>query len=159
MASAANMDYESQWVPTLRGEIDIVFLLCKAAWPHLLVGGRSAIINFASVNAVRGSTKMGMVAHCAGKAAVMGMTRQLAIEGGSRIRANSIAPGMVVTPATESAGASVPGPIRDAIMTQIPVGRLGQPEDVAWAAVYLASDEAAWVTGAMLAVDGGTTAC
>jgi len=53
----------------------------------------------------------------------------------------------------------VPGPIRDAIMTQIPVGRLGQPEDIAWAAVYLASDEAAWVTGAMLAVDGGTTAC
>jgi len=159
MAPAASMDYESQWVPTLVGEIDIVFLLCKAAWPHLLVGGRSAIINFASVNAVRGSTKMGMVAHCAGKAAVMGMTRQLAIEGGPRIRANSIAPGMVVTPATQSAGASVEGPIRDAIMAGIPVKRLGQPEDIAWAAVYLASDEASWVTGAMLAVDGGTTAC
>ncbi len=159
MAPAATMDYESQWTPTLAGEVDLVFLLCKAAWPHLLIGGHSAIINFASVNAVRGSLNMGMVAHCAGKAAVMAMTRQLAIEGGSRIRANSIAPGMVVTPATQSAGASVEGPIRDAILARIPAKRLGRPEDIAWAAVYLASDEASWVTGAMLPVDGGTTAC
>jgi NAD(P)-dependent dehydrogenase (short-subunit alcohol dehydrogenase family) len=159
MASAAQMDYESQWVPTLAGEVDIVFLLCKAAWPHLLVGGHSAIINFASVNAIRGSLNMGMVAHCAGKAAVMAMTRQLAIEGGARIRANSIAPGLVMTPATQSAGASAEGPIRDAILSRIPVKRLGRPEDIAWAAVYLASDEAGWVTGTMLTVDGGTTAC
>jgi NAD(P)-dependent dehydrogenase (short-subunit alcohol dehydrogenase family) len=159
MAAAAQMDYETQWKPTLTGEVDIVFLLCKAAWPYLLMGGRSAIVNFASVNAVRGSLNMGMVAHCAGKAAVRAMTRQLAIEGGARIRANSIAPGLVVTPATESAGASAPGPIHDAIMARIPVKRLGQPEDIAWAAVYLASDESSWVTGTMLAVDGGTTAC
>lgn len=159
MAAAAEMDYESQWKPTLAGEVDIVFLLCKAAWPYLLMGGRSAIINFASVNAVRGSLGMGMVAHCAGKAAVMAMTRQLAIEGGALIRANSIAPGLVITPATQSAGASVPGPIREAIMARIPAKRLGQPEDIAWAAVYLASDESSWVTGTMLAVDGGTTAC
>jgi NAD(P)-dependent dehydrogenase (short-subunit alcohol dehydrogenase family) len=158
MAPAAQMDYTTQWVPTLAGEVDIVFLLCKAAWPHLLVGGRSAIINFASVNAVRGSSNMGMVAHCAGKAAVLGMTRQLAIEGGARIRANCIAPGLVVTPATQSAGASADGPVRDAILARIPVKRLGQPEDIAWAAVYLASDEASWVSGAMLPVDGGTTA-
>jgi NAD(P)-dependent dehydrogenase (short-subunit alcohol dehydrogenase family) len=159
MAATAQMDYETQWTPTLAGEVDIVFLLCKAAWPHLLIGGSSCIINFASVNAVRGSLGMGMVAHCAGKAAVMAMTRQLAIEGGARIRANSIAPGLVVTPATQSAGASAPGAIQDAIMARIPIKRLGQPEDIAWAAVYLASDEASWVTGAMLAVDGGTTAC
>lgn len=159
MAPAAQMDNDQQWTPTLVGEVDIVFLLCKAAWPHLLIGGRSSIINFASVNAVRGSTRRGMVAHCAGKAAVMAMTRQLAIEGGARIRANAIAPGMVVTPATQSAGASTPGAIRDSIMERIPVKRLGQPDYIAWAAVYLASDEASWVTGAMLPVDGGTTAC
>jgi NAD(P)-dependent dehydrogenase (short-subunit alcohol dehydrogenase family) len=159
VASTATMDYQTQWTPTLTGEVDIVFLLCKAAWPHLLIGGHSSIINFASVNAVRGSLNMGMVAHCAGKAAVLGMTRQLAVEGGERIRANAIAPGMVITPATQSAGASTPGPIRDAVLARIPRKRLGTPEDIAWAAVYLASDESSWVTGACLPVDGGTTAC
>jgi NAD(P)-dependent dehydrogenase (short-subunit alcohol dehydrogenase family) len=158
MAPIATMDYEKQWVPTLVGEVDLVFLLCKAAWPHLLVGGHSAIVNFASVNAVRGSLNMGMVAHCAGKAAVAAMTRQLAIEGGGRVRANAIAPGMVVTPATQAAGASTEGPIRDAILGRLPIKRLGKPEDIAWAAVYLASDEASWVTGVMLPVDGGVTA-
>jgi NAD(P)-dependent dehydrogenase (short-subunit alcohol dehydrogenase family) len=158
MAPLATMDYEKQWIPTMVGEVDLVFLLCKAAWPHLLVGGRSAIVNFASVSAVRGSLHMGMVAHCAGKAAVAAMTRQLAIEGGGRVRANAIAPGMVVTPATQSAGAATDGPIRDSILARLPIKRLGQPEDIAWAAVYLASDEASWVTGVMLPVDGGVTA-
>ncbi|MFT3905448.1 MAG: SDR family oxidoreductase [Steroidobacteraceae bacterium] len=159
MARTADMDYERQWAPTMVGEVDIVFLLTKAAWPLLAIGGHSSIINFASVNAVRGSLNMGMVAHCAGKAAVAAMTRQMAIEGGAGIRANSIAPGMVVTPATQSAGASVDGPIRDAILARIPVKRLGQPEDIAWCAVFLASDESAWLTGAMIPVDGGVTIC
>lgn len=159
MARAADMDYERQWAPTLVGEVDIVFLMCKAAWPLLARGGRSSIINFASVNAVRGSLNMGMVAHCAGKAAVAAMTRQLAIEGGAAIRANSIAPGMVVTPATQAAGASTDGAIRDAILARIPVKRLGQPEDIAWCAVFLASDESSWLTGAMIPVDGGVSIC
>jgi NAD(P)-dependent dehydrogenase (short-subunit alcohol dehydrogenase family) len=158
MAKAAAMDYEKQWVPTIVGEIDLVFLLCKAAWPHLLVSGKSAIINFASVSAMRGSYNTGMVAHCAGKAAIMAMTRQLAIEGADRIRCNAIAPGMVVTAATQEAGTSTPGPIRDAILARVPLKRLGQPEDIAYAAVYLGSDEASWVSGATLSVDGGVMA-
>jgi len=153
------MDYEKHWTPTIVGEIDVVFLLTKEAWPHLLKGGNSSIINFASVNAVRGSLNLGMLAHCAGKAAVMSMTRQLAIEGRDRIRANSIAPGMVTTPATQAAGGSTDGPIKEAILARVPRKRLGTPEDIAWAAVYLASDESSWVTGTMLAVDGGTTCC
>lgn len=159
MEKTALMDYDKQWTPTIVGEVDIVFLLCKAAWPYLKMSGRSAIVNFASVNAVRGSLYTGMVAHCAGKAAVMAMTRQLAIEGAPGIRANSIAPGMVVTAATQSAGTSTDGPVRDAIMSRLPMKRLGQPEDIAYAAVFLASDEASWVTGTMLTVDGGTTCC
>lgn len=159
MEKMALMDYDRQWKSTLVGEVDIVFLLCKAAWPHLKISGRSAIVNFASVNAIRGSLYTGMVAHCAGKAAVMAMTRQLAIEGAPGIRANSIAPGMVVTAATQAAGTSTDGPVRDAIMARLPMQRLGQPEDIAYAAVFLASDEASWVTGTMLTVDGGTTCC
>jgi NAD(P)-dependent dehydrogenase (short-subunit alcohol dehydrogenase family) len=155
MAKVADFDYEKQWVPTLVGEVDIVMLACKAAWPHLLASGRASIINFASVNAFRGSTNMGMAAHCAGKAAVLALTRQLAIEGGPHIRANTIAPGMVVTPATQMAGASTEGKIRDAILARVPMKRLGQPEDIAWCAVFLASDESSWITGANFPVDGG----
>jgi NAD(P)-dependent dehydrogenase (short-subunit alcohol dehydrogenase family) len=158
MAKMSEIDYQQQWIPTLVGEVDIVVLACKAAWPHLLRSGHGSIINFASVSAFRGSQNMGMGPHCAGKAAVLALTRQLAIEGGPAIRANSISPGMVVTPATQAAGASVPGPIRDAILARVPMRRLGQPEDIAWCAVFLASDEASWVTGANFPVDGGVMA-
>ena len=158
MARMSEVDYERQWIPTMIGEIDIVVLACKAAWPHLQQSGNASIINFASVAAFRASQHMGMGPHCAGKAAVLALTRQLAVEGGPAIRANSISPGMVVTPATQAAGASVPGPIRDAILARVPMRRLGQPEDIAWCAVFLASDEAAWITGANFPVDGGVMA-
>jgi NAD(P)-dependent dehydrogenase (short-subunit alcohol dehydrogenase family) len=155
MARLADVDYERQWIPTIVGEVDIVVLACKAAWPYLQKSGNASIINFASVSAFRASQNMGMGPHCAGKAAVLALTRQLAVEGGPGIRANSISPGMVVTPATQAAGASVAGPIRDAILARVPMRRLGQPEDIAWCAVFLASDEAAWITGANFPVDGG----
>jgi NAD(P)-dependent dehydrogenase (short-subunit alcohol dehydrogenase family) len=157
MATSAQMDYEKQWVPTMVGEVDIVFLAVKAAWPHLLKSGCASIINFASVSAFRGSTNFGMVAHCAGKAAVLAMTRQFALEGGPHIRANTISPGLVVTPATASAGGT-DGTIRDNLIARIPMKRLGQPEDIAMCAVFLASDEASWITGANFAVDGGVLA-
>ncbi|HTP38903.1 MAG TPA: SDR family oxidoreductase [Steroidobacteraceae bacterium] len=159
MAPVASMDYEKQFRPTLVGELDLVFLMCNAAWPLLKIGGASAIVNFSSVNSSRGSQNMGMAAHCAGKAAVEAFTRQLAVEGGAGIRANAIAPGMVITPATQAAGASVDGPIKQAILARVPVKRLGLPEDIAWCAVFLASDEASWITGATIAVDGGVTCC
>jgi NAD(P)-dependent dehydrogenase (short-subunit alcohol dehydrogenase family) len=158
MARMSEVDYEREWTPTIVGEVDIVVLACKAAWPYLKKSGHASIINFASVAAFRASRHMGMGPHCAGKAAVLALTRQLAVEGGPSIRANTISPGMVVTPATQAAGASVPGPIRDALLERIPLGRLGQPEDIAWCALFLASDEASWVTGANFPVDGGVMA-
>jgi NAD(P)-dependent dehydrogenase (short-subunit alcohol dehydrogenase family) len=157
MARAADMDYETQWTPTMVGEADIVFLACKLAWPHLLASGRASIINFASVSAFRASANFGMIAHCAGKAAVLGMTRQLALEGGPGIRANTISPGLVVTAATESVGATQ-GAVREAILARVPMKRLGQPEDIAACALFLASDEASWITGANFPVDGGVMA-
>jgi NAD(P)-dependent dehydrogenase (short-subunit alcohol dehydrogenase family) len=158
MAPVAGMDYTLQYTPTMVGEVDIVFLACQAAWPYLQASGAASIINFASVNAFRGSLNFGMAAHCAGKAAVLAMTRQLAIEGGPAIRANTISPGPVVTAATAQAGA-VEGAKREAILARVPMKRLGRPEDIGWCAVYLASDESGWVTGANFPVDGGTTCC
>jgi NAD(P)-dependent dehydrogenase (short-subunit alcohol dehydrogenase family) len=157
-APVQEMSYERIWVPTLMGEADIVFLMCKAVWPHLIAGGGGSIVNFSSVVAQRGSEFAGMLAHCAGKGAVLAMTRQLAVEGGvHNIRANTIAPGLVASLATASQGFTE-GAARDRIAASIPLRRIGKPEDIAYCALYLASDEAAWVTGANFAVDGGTTA-
>jgi NAD(P)-dependent dehydrogenase (short-subunit alcohol dehydrogenase family) len=157
MASVAEMDYASQWTPTMVGEVDLVFLACKLAWPYLRRSAAASIINFASVSAFRASVSFGMAAHCAGKAAVLAMTRQLALEGGPTIRANTISPGLIVTPATEYAGATQ-GEVRERLLARIPMKRLGRPEDIAWCAVYLASDESGWVTGANFPVDGGVMA-
>lgn len=156
-APVAQMSYEKIWVPTMIGETDIVFLMCKAVWPHLL-GGGGAIVNFASIAALRGSEFAGMLAHSAGKGAVLAMTRQLAVEGGPHgIRANSISPGLVATLATASQGLTE-GERRDSIAANIPLRRIGEPEDIAYCALYLASDEASWVTGANISVDGGESA-
>ena len=160
LVRVAEMDYETEWLPTMAGEIDLVFLATKAAWPCLVASGNASIINFASVSAFRGSMNFGMAAHCAGKAAVLGMTRQFAVEGGPHnIRANTIAPGMVVTPQTAHAGAvQEDSPVRANILNRLLIKRLGKTDDIAWCAVYLASDEASWVTGANFSVDGGVLA-
>ena len=158
MKPTAEMDYDREWVPTMVGEVDLVFLAVKAAWPYMIAAGGGSIVNFASVNAFRGSTNTGMVAHCAGKAAVLAMSRQIAIEGGPHgIRCNTIAPGMVQTAATASAGTSS-GATAERILQRLVIKRLGLPEDIAYCALYLASDEATWVTGSNFSVDGGVLA-
>ncbi|WP_267381428.1 MULTISPECIES: SDR family oxidoreductase [unclassified Sphingomonas] len=159
MAPAAEMDYDNEWTPTMVGEVDLVFLAVKAAWPWMIKQGGGSIINYASVNAFRGSTNTGMIAHCAGKAAVLAMSRQIAIEGGPHgVRCNTISPGMTQTAMTASAGTSS-GAVAERIMQRLIIKRLGVPDDIAYAAVYLASDESTWVTGTNLSVDGGVLAC
>lgn len=153
-----DMDYQSQWRRTLTGELDIVFLLCQAAWPHLKQRGGS-IINFASANAWMALEGSPALAHCAGKGGVLAMTRQLALEGGPhRIRANSISPGLIETGATREHLARDPAFRQAALDKQMLRQRIGAPEDIGWAAIYLASDESSWVTGTDLNVDGGATA-
>jgi NAD(P)-dependent dehydrogenase (short-subunit alcohol dehydrogenase family) len=157
-APVPEMSYEKIWIPTLRGEADIVFLMCKAVWPHMATAGGGSIVNFASVAALRGTVFAGMLAHSAGKGAVLAMTKQLAVEGGKlRIRANSIAPGLVATMATASQGLTE-GEGKQRVEAGIPLGRIGTPADIAYCALYLASDEASWVTGTNICVDGGITA-
>ena len=85
------------------------------------------------------------------------MTRQLAMEGAPHgIRANTISPGLIVTGATRPV-LEVPG-FKENVMNKLMLKRLGQPEDVAWCATFLASDESSWVTGADFSIDGGATA-
>lgn len=148
----------ADWKATLAGELDIVFLATRAAWPWLKASGRASVINFASANARHALEGSPALAHCAGKGGVLAMTRQLAMEGAPHaIRANTIAPGFILTAATRHHLASDPA-IEAKILAKNMIQRLGEPEDIGWCAVWLASDEARYVTGADIAVDAGTTA-
>ena len=148
------------WDAAVRSELDVVFLGCKHAIP-LMIGRGGSIINTASVSALVSTELPGMrggMAHAAAKAAVIGMTRSLAQEYAPHgIRANAICPGAIETPSMERAGFDTPQ-FRAAILNKLCIKRLGRPEDVAFCALYLASDESSYVTGATFTVDGGWTA-
>lgn len=148
----------ADWKTTLTGELDIVFLATRAAWPWLKASGAASVINFASANARHALEGSPALAHCAGKGGVLAMTRQLAMEGAPHaIRANAVAPGFIRTAATERHLAADPAFERQ-VLSKNMLKRLGTPEDIAWAAVWLASDEARYVTGADIAIDAGATA-
>jgi len=148
----------ADWKKTLIGELDIVYLATRAAWPWLKVGGTASVINFASANARHALEGSPALAHCAGKGGVLAMTRQLAMEGAPHgIRANTIAPGFIKTAATARHLAADPG-FEQQVLAKNMLKRLGEPEDIAWAACWLASEEARYVTGADIAIDAGATA-
>jgi meso-butanediol dehydrogenase / (S,S)-butanediol dehydrogenase / diacetyl reductase len=145
------------WRFTIRNELDQVFFVTKYAWPILVRSGGGTVINVASVAGWTGNRSVPFVAHMATKGGVIAMTRQMAAEGGPLgIRAVSISPGTIVTPGTADVLA-VPG-VRDALVAQSLIPRLGQPADVVALAVFLASDEAGYITGTDFVVDGGLTA-
>ncbi len=148
----------AEWKTTLTAEIDSVFLVTRAAWPLLKASGHASIINFASANARHALEGSPALAHVAGKGGVLAMTRQLAMEGAPHgIRANSIAPGFIHTAATNAHLNANPA-FREAVLAKNMVKRLGTPDDIAHCAVWLASDEAGYVTGADIAIDAGATA-
>jgi meso-butanediol dehydrogenase/(S,S)-butanediol dehydrogenase/diacetyl reductase len=144
----------ADWRFTLAAELDSVFLASKHAWPHLKAS-RGTILNVASTAGISGSMTNQRVAHSASKGGVIAVTRQLAAEGAPHgIRANAISPGMIATPGAEQNLLAPDHPMRT-IARAIPLARLGTAEDVIPAAVFLCSDEAAYITGANLVVDGG----
>jgi len=148
----------ADWKTTLAGELDIVFLATRAAWPCLKASGAASVINFASANARHALEGSPALAHCAGKGGVQAMTRQLAMEGAPHgIRANSIAPGFIRTAATDRHLAADPA-FKAQVLGKNMLQRLGEPEDIGWCALWLASDEARYVTGADIPVDAGATA-
>lgn len=142
------------WDYVMNNELNLVFYASKAAWPHLKKS-KGVIVNVGSIAGTRGVEFMPQNAHGTAKAGVINLTQQLAVEGGAHgIRVVCVSPGFTVTPSTAWLVEGGPQPFKDNI-ARIPLGRVGQPEDIVNAALFLASDEASWITGINLVVDGG----
>jgi meso-butanediol dehydrogenase / (S,S)-butanediol dehydrogenase / diacetyl reductase len=148
------LDY-AEWRRSMTYELDLVYLCSKAAWPHLVARGGGCVLNVGSVSAVRGAGFVHQHAHGAAKGGVVAFTKHLMVSGiPHKIRAVSISPGMIRTPATSK----IPEDVLAELMSNTPSRRAGQPEEVARLASFLASDEAPYINGADIAIDGGATA-
>jgi len=143
------------WTYTIDNELHLPFLCSHAAWPHLAAAGGGVIINVGSVAGLRGVASVPMAAHGVTKAGVLSLTRHQCAAGADySIRAVAVTPGMIRTPATQ--------PLFDDALNAAegfraltPSRRTGEPEDVARVAAFLASDDAAFINGANIVVDGG----
>lgn len=159
-----------QWRRVMAVNLDSMFLGCRAMAPLLAKGGQrkapASVVNMSSVGGLIGFP--GQVSYCVSKSGARHLAKALAVEWGAQrlpIRINSIHPGPVQTPMLEMA---VESWVRDGLVpadnpwgsveAMCPIGWIGEPADVAMAAVYLASDEARWVSGAELVIDGGFVA-
>ena len=144
---------DDEWNRDLREEVNLVFFLTRAAWTHLKAS-HGVVVNTASLNGLLSFKLLPSLAHTTAKAGIIGMTRQLAVEGREHgIRANSISPGLIETNQTREQ-------LKDpewasAMLGKTLLGRLGRPEEVANVALFLASDESSYITGVDIVVDGG----
>lgn len=146
------------WDFNLRHELDVVFHPVQEAWPYLKQSACAAVVLVGSTAGMTGSMTNQRVAHTVTKGAVVAMTKQLAAEGAPHgIRVNCVSPGMIDTPATRGDLLADDHPMRT-IAKAIPLGRVGQAQEVAQCALFLASDAASYVTGINLVVDGGWSA-
>jgi 3-oxoacyl-[acyl-carrier protein] reductase len=146
---------EEAWDYNLEGVLKTAYLCCRAVLPGMLARRSGCIVNIASVN---GLTGLGGAGYSAAKAGMINLTQTLAVTCGPHgVRVNAVCPGTVRTPIWRGFLEVDPG-ILDRVARYYPLGRVGEPMDVAWAALFLASDEASWITGQALVVDGGLLA-
>jgi NAD(P)-dependent dehydrogenase (short-subunit alcohol dehydrogenase family) len=155
LAGTAESLREDQWEQTFNVNVRGPWLLARAALPHLRAAGGGSIINLGSVLSTLGARNR--VAYAASKGAVLALTRAMALDhAADKIRVNCICPGIVETEMV--AAFNTDEAARKQRLAMHPLGRFGQPEDVAGLAVFLAGDESSWITGAVYTVDGGYSA-
>ena len=143
------------WHRTIAVDLDSIFFGCRAAIPHLRAAGGGAIVNTASISGLGGDA--GLAAYNAAKGGVVNYTRTLAIDHArDGIRVNAVCPGLIETNLSHRLISHEK--LMDAYRERIPMGRAGRAEEVASVVCFLASDEASYVTGTTLVVDGGITA-
>ncbi len=152
--SVLEMD-EATYRRTLDVNLKGVMLCCKYAIPEIVRAGGGSVINVASFVALMGCT-VPQDAYTASKGAVLALTKSLAVQfGRQRVRVNAICPGPILTPLLADLFPNEEE--KDKRLSRIPLGRFGLPEDIVYAALYLASDESSWTTGTEFVVDGGIT--
>ena len=141
---------DEDWRDVIETNLSAMFYTCRAAARPMMKRRGGAIVNVSSIVGVHGNP--GQTNYAAAKAGIIGFTKSLARELGSRgVRANVVAPGYVTTQLTDV----LPDGAKDAMLAATPLGRLGDPEDVARAVRFLCSDAASFITGEVLLVDGG----
>ena len=144
------------WDKVLEVNLKSMMLTSRYAVPKMVEGGGGSIINMSSMGALRGGGRVSSLSYNASKGGVISLTITMAIQNGrDNIRVNCIVPGDIDTPMASSAGLSEEQ--RETRRKGTPLGTVGTAWDVAWTAVFLASEEARWITGAVLSVDGGTS--
>ena len=145
---------DEEWDGVISANLSSTFKVCRAVGRHMLAQGGGSIINLSSTAGMRG--RAGNAPYSAAKAAVINLSRALAMEWAPKgVRVNVLAPGRFLTPLTE-AEMSVPEKYA-AFVRQVPLGRIGRPEEIQDIAVWLASDASAYVTGSTITLDGGQT--
>lgn len=148
------------WQKVFRVNVEGVYLVTKAAAPLLLASAHGSIVNIGSVAGLVGVKRR--FAYCASKGAVVAMTRQIAADYAGRLRINCVCPGTVDTPFVEGYLEKYHKHEKEKVRAELdqrqPVGRLGKPQEIAHLVLYLCSDEAEFVTGSIMTIDGGWTA-
>lgn len=141
---------DEAWDGDLRTNLGGPFHIARAAYPYLRASGRASVTVVSSASALTGLP--GQVAYTASKAGLLGLVTTLAAEWGpDGIRVNAVLPGMIGTPKVRA----LPEPLRDGLARSIPLGRIGEPDEVAGTIAFLASPAAGYITGQALRVDGG----
>ena len=148
---------EEAWNQILAVNLTGVFLCCKYGIPYLVDRGGGSVVNTASIAGLRANTALPSTAYTVSKAGVIALTRQCAVDyAAAHVRVNAVCPGPIDTAII--APYMTDPVVRERFNSKVPLGRIGQPTDVASLVLFLASEESSWITGSAMVIDGGITA-